>query len=343
MDQHIRFCTTSDGVRIAYSIAGQGPPLVRAANWLTHLEFDWESPVWRHLFEALAANHTLIRYDERGTGLSYRDVDDISLQGWVKDLEAVVAALGLGEFALLGISQGGPTAVQYAVRHPERVSGLVVYASYAHWTGNPEFHAPLLAGLLAGWGRDNPVFRQTFTSLFIPQAEPKHMRWFNELQRVSASSETAGAILEEIWRIDVRNILPQLETPTLILHRRGDNAVSFEDGRALACLIPNARFVPLEGENHYILEEEPEFDFFLDTVERFLSETSVKRPRPEGLTPREVDVLRLIAAGHTNREIAAELVLSPRTVGRHITNFYGKIGARGKADATAYALRHDLS
>jgi pimeloyl-ACP methyl ester carboxylesterase len=277
MNQEIRFCTTTDGVRIAYATAGEGPPLVKTANWLTHLEFDWESPVWRHLFGALTENHSLIRYDQRGTGLSDRNIESVSLDGWVRDMEAVVDALDLKDFALLGISQGGPTAIQYAVRHPERVSKLVLYGSFAHVTGRDELRLPLHAGVLAGWGRDNPAFRQTFTGLFIPEAETKHMRWFNELQRVSASAEIAGAILQEIFRIDVRDILPRLETPTIVLHRRKDNGVTFEDGRAMAGLIPNARFVPLEGANHYILEDEPEFDTFLEIVEGFLGQRAVHR------------------------------------------------------------------
>ena len=343
MEQQIRFCTTGDGVRIAYSVAGEGPPLIRAANWLTHLEFDWQSPVWRHLFGALAAKHTLVRYDERGTGLSDRDVEDISLEGWVKDLEAVVDAVGLHKFALLGISQGGPTAVQYAVRHPERVTHLVLYASFARVVEQKDIRLSLLSALRGGWGRDNPAFRQVFTSLFIPEADIEHMRWFNELERVSAFPEAAVRILEEIFRIDIRGILPALTTPTIVIHRRGDAAVNFEAGRELAGHIPSARFIPLEGKNHYILEPEPEFKIFLDIVEQFLSQACGKSPRPEGLTAREVDVLRLIAGGRTNREIAAELVLSPRTVGRHITNLYGKIGARGKADAATYALRHKLN
>ena len=295
-EQDIRFCTTTDGVRIAFSSVGQGPPLVKAANWLTHLEFDWESPVWRHLFGALAENHTLIRYDERGTGLSDRNIEDVSLEGWVSDLEAVVNALDLKEFALMGISQGGPTAVQYAVRHPERVSQLVLYGTFARMAGDEDIRPALLNAVKAGWGRDNPSFRQLFTSLFIPDANSEQMRWFNELERVSASPETAAKILEEIWRIDVRDILAELKTPTIVMHRRGDNAVQFEAGRTLAGLIPGARFVPLEGSNHYILEQEPEFETFLDIVEQFLGQTAARRRRPAA-GPRTLLFTDLV--GHT--------------------------------------------
>lgn len=340
LEQDIRFCTASDGVRIAYSVAGGGPPLVRSTDWFTHLEFDWQSPVWGHLFNALAAKYTLIRYDMRGTGLSDREIENISFEHWVEDLGAVVDALGLQDFALL--SQG-PTAIEYAVRHPERVSALVLYASFAHLIVSESTQRTLLSAMRPGWSRDNPAYRQLFTSLFLPEADVLHTQWLNEFQRVSASPEMAATIFEELCRIDVRDSLSALRIPAIIIHRRGDSAVYFDSGRELAAHIPGARFVPLEGKNHCILEQEPEFKILLEVIEQFVSEVAAKCPRPEGLTPREVDVLRLIAGGRTNREIAAELVLSPRTVGRHITNLYAKIGARGKADATAYALRHELT
>jgi class 3 adenylate cyclase len=295
MDQQIRFCTTSDGVRIAYSTVGQGPPLVKAANWLTHLEFDWESPVWRHLFSALAENHTLVRYDERGTGLSDRQVNEISLVGFVRDLEAVVDALGLERFALLGISQGGPTAIHYAVHHSERVSHLVLYGSFAHLPRD-ERTAALAGAMRAGWGQDNPAFRQLFTTLFIPDANAEQMRWFNELERVSASPETAAVILESLGGIDVRDILPELHTPTIVIHRKKDAAVFFERGREIAALIPEARFVPMEGSNHYILEQEPEFETFLDLVETFLGHKAARLQVNRGAP---VTVLFTDLVGHT--------------------------------------------
>lgn len=295
MNQDIRFCTTTDGVRIAYATVGQGPPLVKTSNWLTHLEFDWESPVWRHLMEALAENHTLIRYDGRGTGLSDRNVDDVSLDGWVRDMEAVVGAAKLSSFALLGISQGGPTAIQYAVRHPEQVSKLIIYGSFARVSAPPELQSALLASILAGWGLDNPLFRQTFTSMFIPEAQPKHTRWFNELQRISASPATAASILKEAFGIDIRPVLPQVQVPTLVFHRRGDAAVPFSDGQVLGNLIPGARFVPLGGENHYMLEGEPEVETFLDVLEEFLGQTRARKERPSPT----VTVLFTDLVGHT--------------------------------------------
>ena len=297
MDQQVRFCTTSDGVRIGYSTVGQGPPLVKASNWLTHLEFDWESPVWRHLFGALAQNHTLVRYDERGTGLSDRDVDakEITLDGLVFDLEAVVDALGLEQFALLGISQGGPTAIQYAVTHPERVSHLVLYGSFAY-LGKDERAAALQGALRVNWGADNPAFRQVFTTLFIPDANSEQMDWFNELQRVSTSPETAARILALIGEIDVRSILPDLHTPTIVIHRTKDFAVFFEHGREMAAAIPGARFVPMEGSNHYILEQEPEFDAFLELVEEFLGHKAARLRTP---SRPPVTILFTDIVGHT--------------------------------------------
>jgi class 3 adenylate cyclase len=295
MDQDIRFCTTSDGVRIAYSAVGRGPPLVKVANWLTHLEFDWESPVWRHLFSALAENHTLVRYDERGTGLSDRDINEISLPGLVRDLEAVVDALDFERFALLGISQGGPTAIDYTVRHSARVSHLILYGTFAHIP--PDERAAALAGAIRiGWGQDNPAFRQLFTSLFIPDANQEQMRWFNELERVSASPQVAAMILESLVALDVRDILPSVHTPTIVIHRKSDAAVFFERGREMAALIPGARFVPLEGNNHYILEQEPEFETFLDVVEEFLGAQPASR-RVRQRAP--VTILFTDLVGHT--------------------------------------------
>ena len=295
MDQEIRFCTTSDGVRIAYSTVGRGPALVKAANWLTHLEFDWESPVWRHLFGALAENHTLVRYDERGTGLSDRELEEISLAGWVRDLEAVVDAVGVEKFALLGISQGGPTAIQYAARHSERVTHLVLYGSFAYLHAD-ERTAALAGAMRVGWGQDNPAFRQLFTSLFIPDANEEQMRWFNELERVSASPQTAARILELLSEIDVRDVLPALNMPTIVIHRKNDAAVFFARGREMAALIPGARFVPMEGNNHYILEQEPEFETFLDLVEEFLGHKAAHSRLHRGAP---VTILFTDLVGHT--------------------------------------------
>ncbi len=277
MEQEIRFCTTSDGVRIAYATVGQGPPLVKAANWLNHLEFDWRSPVWRHWLEEMSKDHLFVRYDERGTGLSDWDVPDLSFEAWVADLESVVDALGLERFALLGWSQGGAVAIAYAVRHPERVSHLVLYGSFAKgWFGRdlPPEQIEELQALLTltkiGWGRDEPTYRQIWTSMMMPEATAEQMRWFNDLARVSTSPENAIRLMTEFGQIDVVDLLPQVTAPTLVLHARHDAGVPFEWGREIAASIPGARFVSLESRNHFLLESDPAWKTFLTEVRRFL-------------------------------------------------------------------------
>ncbi len=276
MDQQIHFCTTDDGVRIAYATVGKGPPLVKAANWLSHLEFDWRSPVWRHLLAEFARDHTFIRYDERGNGLSDWEVKDLSFEAWVKDLESVVAAAGLNRFPLLGISQGGAVAVAYAVRHPEQVSHLILYGAYAEgWAtrNSPEEVEQRQAQLTLvklGWGKDNPAFRQLWTSLYAPDATPEQAQSFNDLQRVSTSPENAVKLLNIMGSIDVVDLLPQVKVPTLVLHCRDESGVPFEQGRMLASSIPGARFVPLEGRNHLLLEGAPSWSTFVKEIRRFL-------------------------------------------------------------------------
>jgi pimeloyl-ACP methyl ester carboxylesterase len=273
VEQEIRFCSARDGVRLACATVGAGFPLIKAANWLSHLEFDWQSPIWRHLFRALAADHQLIRYDERGTGLSDREVEHMSFEDWVSDLEIVVDATGLDRFALLGISQGGPVAVAYAVRHPERVSHLILYGSFARFPRRSLAEEQALLVLMhAGWGRETAEYRQVFTSMFIPEATAEQMRWFNELERRSASPETAARILTEIWSIDVREMAACITVPTLILHCHDDQAVPFSGGRELAALVPGARFVPLEGSNHYFLEHDSAREVFLRELNAFLGD-----------------------------------------------------------------------
>jgi pimeloyl-ACP methyl ester carboxylesterase/DNA-binding winged helix-turn-helix (wHTH) protein len=276
--QQIRFCRTSDGVHLAFSAAGQGPLLVKTANWLNHLEFDWQSPVWSPLFERLAAGHRLIRYDERGTGLSDRDVATFSFEAFVGDLETVVDTLKLGRFALFGVSQGAPIAIAYAVRHPDRVSRLVLCGGFAQgWRrrGNASEVARAEASITLireGWGQDNPAARQMFTSLIIADATREEMQWLNELERRSASPETAIRLLQVIGDIDVTDLLPQLSVPVLLLHSRGDARVPFEHGLKLAQTIPNARLVPLESRNHLILSHEPAFARFVEEICSFLDE-----------------------------------------------------------------------
>jgi pimeloyl-ACP methyl ester carboxylesterase len=275
--QDIRFCTAKDGVRIAYARVGSGPPLVKCANWMNHLEYDWESPVWDHLFRALAAQHTLIRYDARGNGLSDWDVADMSFEAMVSDLEAVVDAAGIERFPLLGISQGCAVSIEYAVRHPERVSRLVLFGGYARgWRAHKkrkiidQIEAQITLTRI-GWGKDNPAFRQMFTTLFIPGATPDQMDWFNELQRITTTPENAARLLEAIGDINVVEQLAKVSAPTLVLHVRNDARVSLPNGRELAAGIPGARFVTLEGENHILLEQDPATQRFLTEMSAFLA------------------------------------------------------------------------
>jgi pimeloyl-ACP methyl ester carboxylesterase/DNA-binding winged helix-turn-helix (wHTH) protein len=270
--QEVHFCTASDGVRIAYASAGQGVPLVKAANWLNHLEYDWHSPIWSHLLHALAAERRLIRYDERGNGLSDWDVDDISFEAFVRDLETVVDAAGLERFSLFGISQGSAVSIAYTVRHPERVDRLILYGGFARGRArrNPEQAETLLALIRQGWGSDNPAFRQFFTSLFVPDGNPEQMQWFNDLQRITTSPENAVRIMQATGQVDISDLLPQVRVPTLVLHARNDAAVPFDEGRRLAAGIPGARFVALESRSHVIVEKEPAWSRLLEEITAFL-------------------------------------------------------------------------
>ena len=275
--QEIRYCTTSDGVRLAYASTGNGPPLVKASNWLTHLDFEWGSPIWRHWYTALSRHHRLVRYDERGNGMSQRDVPDVSFETWVRDLETVVDAAGLDRFPLLGISRGGPIAIAYAVKHPERVTQLVLYGAFAagmKHVGSPqqlEARTALASLLRLGWGLNNPAFCKTFTCRFIPEATPEHEQWLDELQRVSTSPENAARLMERDDNIDVRPLLSQVKTPTLVIHCDRDHAVLPEKGRLLAAEIPGARYVSLPSANHLMLEEEPAWSLFLEELGLFLN------------------------------------------------------------------------
>lgn len=279
--QTIRFCSTPDGVRLAYATVGQGPILVKAANWLSHLEYDWTSPVWRHWLRGLAEHNTLVRYDERGCGLSDWDVNEFTFEAWVTDLETVVDALGLERFALLGISQGASIAVEYAARHPEKVSCLILYGgylrgrAYRNLTSQQRQEMDVLLQLIKiGWGQEHAAFRQVFSSLFLPEGTPEQLHAFNELQRVSTSPEIAARIVEGFQSIDVREQAAQITQPTLVLHARSELRIPFEEGRLAAATIPNARLVTLESRNHILLEEEPAWKRFLEEVDAFLKENA---------------------------------------------------------------------
>ena len=274
--QEIRYCTTTDGIRLAYATSGSGPPLVKASNWLTHLDFEWESPIWRHWWQSLSRHHRVVRYDERGNGMSQREAANVSFDTWVQDLETVVDAAGLDRFTLLGISRGASIAIAYAVRHPERVSRLVLYGGFAtgldHYGSDAdrESRRALCSLVRLGWGLNNPAFCKVFTCRFIHRATPAHEAWFDQLQRVSTSPETAARLMIIDDGIDVRPLLPQVRVPTLVVHCDDDRAVVPERGRDLAAAIPGARYVSLPSANHLLMEDEPAWRIFLDELGQFL-------------------------------------------------------------------------
>ncbi|KZE35476.1 alpha/beta fold hydrolase [Chelatococcus daeguensis] len=276
--QEIRRCATPDGVRLAYAMSGQGPPLVRAAHWMSHLERDWDSPVWKHWMEGLSANFRLVRYDQRGNGLSDRDPADLTFEAMIADLESIIDAAGLRRVFLLGISHGCATSIAYAARHPERVAGMVLYGGFSQgWRrrGDPREVArreAMSALMREGWGQDDPVFRQMFTSMFIPEATPEQKDWYNELQRDTVSPEVAHRIFEEGGEIDVTDLLPRIRVPTLVMHATRDAVIPFEHGKALAASMPGARFLALDSANHVLLAHEPAFATFLEETRRFLAD-----------------------------------------------------------------------
>jgi len=274
--QEVHFCTASDGVRIAYAEVGHGPPLIKAGNWLNHLEYDWESPIWSPFLHTLATEHRLIRYDARGNGLSDWEVEDLSLEAFVRDLESVVDATGLDRFPLLGMSQGCAVSIAYAVRHPERVSHLVLYGGFARGRRKRGSQQDIAGGdaivtlIRQGWGQDNPAFRQLLTSLFMPGATPEQMQSFNDMQRITTSPENAARLRQSVDEIDVTDLLASVNIPTLVLHARNDAMQPFDEGRRLAMGIRGARFVALESRNHMILQNDPVWSRFFDEIENFL-------------------------------------------------------------------------
>ena len=307
--------------------------------------------MWRHWLEGLAEGHTVVRYDERGCGLSDRDVEEVSLDARVADLEAVIGAAGSERVALLGMSQGGPLAVAFAARHPERVSHLVLYATHARGrlmrdpSPSDREQAQLMDSLIRmGWGQGLPAFRRLFTTLFIPDASPAQMDWFDELQRVTVDPETAVRIRQARNRDDVTDEATRVACPALVIHARGDALVPFAEGRLLATLIPGARFVALESRNHILLADEPAWTEFRAELRSFLGpvETSTPPELPD-LSSREVEVLALVADGLSNEEVAARRFLSVRTVERHLSNIYAKLRVSGKAARAAAAARFSRS
>ena len=347
----MRYLTASDGVRLAWAEAGSGPPLVKAANWLTHLEYEWQSPIWRHWIQFLSSHTRFVRYDERGCGMSGWHGGGLNVEQWIADLGAVIEAAAPAEpVTLLGISQGGAACMGYAIRHPERVARLILYGAYARGAlrrGTPttrNAYQAMIDLARASWGHDNPTFRQVFTSRFIPGGTQEQLNWFNDLCVKTTPAEIAALVLESRGLMDVSALLPEVRVPTLVLHARGDNVVPIEEGRLLASGIPGAEFVEVDSLNHILLEQEPAWQRFQEAVLAFLSTGSAAGDSAfAALSTRERQVLALIADGLSNTEIADRLSISEKTVRNHASNIFDKLGVWSRAQAIVFARDHGFS
>ena len=350
--QHIRYVTAPDGTRLAWAESGAGPILVKAAHWLTHLEYEWESPVWRHWLRFFSAHFRFVRYDERGCGMSDWQDGVLSLQQWAGDLESVIdAARPEAPVTLLGISQGAATCIQYALGHPERVGRLILYGGYAQgWRrrGTAEHQAVYKAVIdlmRVAWGKDNPAFRQTFTSRFIPDGSHEQLQWFNDLCLKTTPGEVAARIQEARGDVDLSTTdLGRVNAPTLVLHARDDQVIPIAEGRRLASGIPGAEFVELDSRNHILLEHEPAWQRFEDAVLAFLQPgQSSGDPVFAALSVRERQVLALMADGLSNTDIAERLGISEKTVRNHASNLFDKLGVWSRARAIVFARDHGFS
>jgi pimeloyl-ACP methyl ester carboxylesterase/DNA-binding CsgD family transcriptional regulator len=345
--QQIRFCTSRDGARIAYATSGTGPPLVWVSHWVHHLKLDWEHPVWGPWLSLLSKSHRLIRYDWRGCGLSDRERIDFSLEKYVDDLSAVIEAAGLQRFVLLGMSDGGAVAMAYAVRNPARLSHLVLYCSQcrgrlARSTAPEQVEEAnvRLKMIELGWPSEGAAFGQAYTSLYMPDASVEQFRAYNELLRQTTSPANASGLVSSFFRYDIHDIVPQVRSPTLVLHGRGNAIVPFDEGRLVASLIPSARFVPLDSRNHILLENEPAWQQLVAALNDFL-------PTPdrvagtsfslEELTPREREVLEVVAQGLDNGEIARKLGISEKTVRNQVSVIFSKLGFTSRSQAIVRA------
>lgn len=345
MRQSIHFATSFDGTRIAWAVAGRGPMLVRAPTWLSHIEYDWQSPVSRHWIAEFTLRHTLVRMDPRGVGMSDWDVEELSFDAMVKDLEAAVDAAGLDRFAMVGNSGGAAVAIEYAARHPERVSRLFLWGAYCRGslkrcTPTPQQleHAQMLRKLAEmGWGSDEPIFRQVFASLLVPGATKEQWNHFTDRMRLCCTGRNAARFLAMMEQIDVQDLARHVRCPTLVLHSRHETRNPYEEGKFTAALIPKAEFVPLDSINHILLPDEPAWQQLVAEFHRFVPGDPAPGVGIAGLTEREGQVLDLIARGLDNDDIAQSLRLSGKTVNNHITRIFAKTGVRTRAQAIVRA------
>jgi pimeloyl-ACP methyl ester carboxylesterase/DNA-binding CsgD family transcriptional regulator len=347
--EQIRFCTSRDGTRIAYATCGAGPPLVWRGQWVHHLKFDWDSPVWGPWLSLLTRRHTVIRYDWRGCGLSDRDGVEFSLDKHVEDLEAVVEATGHKRFVLFGHGGGGMTSIAYTVRHPEHVSHLVLYgcptrgrlrrASSPEEVEEAEIR---VRAIELGWPNETPVFGQFFMALHMPDGSAEQHRSFNELLRLTAPPANAMGVIRSFQNTDVRDLVPKVRCPTLVLHARQESNIPFDEGRTIAALIPGARLVPLESRNHLLVATEPAWRQFAEALDDFLpgtTDTAVSAaPLPlDDLTTREREILEFVAQGLDNNKIAKRLGISEKTVRNHVSTIFSKLSVDSRVQAVVRA------
>jgi pimeloyl-ACP methyl ester carboxylesterase/DNA-binding CsgD family transcriptional regulator len=343
--QFVRYVTASDDTRLAWAEAGAGPVVVKAANWLTHLEYEWNSPVWKHWLQFFSSHYRFIRYDERGCGMSDWDYGRLSVDQWADDLEAVIDAAGLSEpVTLLGISQGASTCIRFARRHPERVARMVLYGGYARGAlrrNNPEAgraYQAMAELCRISWGSDNVTFRQVFTSRFIPGGTYDQLQWYNDLCLKTTTGAIAAALLEARAQIDISAELAEVQTPTLVIHAREDAIVPMAEGRLLASAIRGAEFVEVDSRNHVLLEHEAAWQRFCEAVLAFVRPNAAP-PDPVfgALSAREREVLALMTEGLSNLDIAERLHISEKTVRNHASNLFDKLGVWSRAQAIVFA------
>ena len=349
MRQQVRFCTSFDGARIAYAINGEGPPLVRAPHWFSHLEHDWTNPAFQPWVEDLSKRYAYLRFDQRGCGLSDREVPEVSPEAHVRDLEAVVDAAGLGRFAIFGASQGAAFAIAYAARHPDRVSHLILWGGFARgWAkrdpATAAEHETQTRLIELGWGSTEPSFRQVFATQFMPDADLDAIRAFNDMLPLTSSARNATKIYLSNGGIDVQAEARQVRCPALVVHGTRDVNVRFEEGRLVAGLIPGARFVSLDTRSHLMPPGDPAWPKLLDAIVEFYppaqgAQAAAGFPQ---LTAREGEVLELIARGLDNAQIAARLALSEKTVRNNITHIFDKIQVENRAQAIVLARERGL-
>ena len=349
--QHVHYVTVSDGVRLAWAESGAGAPIVKATNWLTHLEYEWDSPVWKHWNQFFSSLGRFVRYDERGCGMSDARIGEPSIDRWTDDLESVIEAAHVeAPFVLLGISQGAATCISYAVRHPGRVARMILYGGYAlgAWRrGTPatqQAYRAMVDLARVAWAANNPTFRQVFTSRFIPGGTAEQLQWFNDICLKATTGDIVARLFEARADVDVSALLGGVRTPTLVLHARNDEVINVAEGRMLAAGIPGAEFVELDSRNHVLLEHEPAWRRFRDTVRAFLDTGQPSNASPfAALSTRERQVLALMAEGLSNSEIADRLQISEKTVRNRASNLFDKLGVWSRAQAIVFARDHGFS